>query len=116
MGVCKTDTSIIIVVVINIILLVAVGYAIKLLLNIVSTLEQGNPVKSEALVQTAKTVKPAKIVQPTKPAVSQAKVAKPESTGLSPKLVAVIAGAVAAYLDDQDMERHSISSITEVTP
>lgn len=133
MGVCKTETTIIVVLVLNVILLLIVAYFLRNNGDNLYSLEQKIAAQQEIILEAIKAVEAVKVVETvrevqtvtaTEPGVAGGSVAqaeqqgaeeKPVTTGVSPQLVAVITGAIAACLDDQDMERHSIASIQSAT-
>lgn len=121
-GVLKTDrvTIIQLGLVLNIILFAALAYALRSLWVRVCALEQ----ERAGVSQERATVTPERAAVPQgsaavsqeKTNVSQGRISEKEvSAGsVSPQLIAVITGAIAAYLDDEHMERHSISSIIQL--
>lgn len=130
MGVCKTETTIIVVLVLNVILLLIVAYFLRTNGDNLYSLEQKIEAQQEIILEAIKAVEAVKVVetvrevqtvkeaQPSKAGESNAQVEQKSTevtTGGSPQLVAVITGAIAACLDDQDMERHSITSIQSAT-
>lgn len=129
MGVCKTDTTIVVVLVLNVILLVVVAYFLRTngdnlyaleqkiaaqqenILEAIKAVEAVKVVETIREVETVKTAEPSKAVRPNGEAEQKSAEGKPVSTGVSPQLIAAITGAIAVILDDRDMERHTISSI-----
>ena len=133
MGVCKTETTIIVVLVLNVILLLIVAYFLRtngdnlysleqkiaaqqeIILEAIKAVEAVKVVETVREVQTVKAAEPSNAVAFNAPVEQKSTEEKPVTTGDSPQLVAVITGAIAACLDDQDMERHSIASIQSAT-
>lgn len=118
MGVCKTETAIIIGLVLHVILLAAVANYLRSLSISVSALEQKILAGQNSMVEPIRAIEPIEAfesnetVEANEIVEQESPVVKPVGTGaLSPALVAVITGAIAACLDDLDMERHTISSI-----
>lgn len=138
MGVCKTETTITVVLVLNVILLVLVAYFLRTNGDNLYSLEKKIAAQEQSILEAIKGIEAVKVVetvrevetigaaqpvmaaQPGKAAENieqalQNNVEEKPVSGVSPQLVAVITGAIAACLDDQDMERHTISSIQATT-
>lgn len=140
MGVFKTETTITVVLVLNVILLVVVAYFLRTNGDNLYSLEKQIEAQADRILEAIKDVEAVKVVETIRevetiraaePAMAAApvKAAEPgkgaESTeqvgqknaeekpvsGVSPQLVAAISAAIAVYLDDQDMEHHTIASI-----
>ena len=104
----KTDAIILLGLALNLILIAVMAFALKSLTASINALVQE---KAAVSMETAR--------EPIERATASLErvMEKPISTGnVSPKLIAVISGAIAAYLDDQDLERHSISAIQLADP
>lgn len=109
-----------------VILLAAVAYFLKSISESVNTLEQNIAAELKNVAEAIKAVEPVALGAPVMSAepgqalesseeAEQKNAAGKPSTGVSPQLVAAITGAIAVYLDDRDMERHTISSIQATT-
>lgn len=81
-------------------------------IKVVETIKEVETIKAAEPVKAAEASKNAEINKEAEPKNTEEKTA---GTGVSPQVVAVITGAIAAYLDDQDMDRHTVSSIQSAT-
>lgn len=117
MGVFKTDTAIILILVLIAIMLAAVAYFLRSISCSLSALEQKIGSEKNSIVEVIKTSEPVEGSEPNEAeesyeeAVENSTEGRPVSTGLSPQLVAAITAAVAVYLDDPNMEHHMVSSV-----
>lgn len=132
-----TDTAIMVVLALNVILLIIVAYFLRTngdnlyslekkieaqeqsILEAIKAVEAIKVVETVREVETIKTAEPVRAVETAEAVESssgaeQRKAEGTTTTGVSPQVVAVITAAIAAYLDDEDLDRHSIASIQSV--